>query len=85
MGNRSAGMPDVPTAQEAGVEELVINTMYVALAPKGTDPKIVENECSYAEDRKATKYRKISELNFQEPWALDVEGPSPNRCSGSTS
>ena len=77
MGNRSAGMPDVPTAQEAGVEELVINTMYVALAPKGTDPKIVEkmNAAMRKIVESNEEYReKYLNFNFQEPWALDVEG-----------
>jgi len=42
MGSRSAALPDVPTAVEAGVEGLVINNLFLLLAPKGTDPMIVE-------------------------------------------
>ena len=42
MGSRSAALPDVPTAEEAGVDGLVVNNLFVLLAPKGTDPAIIE-------------------------------------------
>lgn len=42
MGSRSAALPDVPTAEEAGVEGLVINNLFVLLAPKGTDSAVIE-------------------------------------------
>lgn len=42
MGERSAALPDVPTAEESGVEGLVINNLFLIVAPKGTDPAIVE-------------------------------------------
>ena len=71
------------------MRELVINTMYVALAPKGTDPKIVEkmNAAMRKIVESNEEYReKYLNFNFQEPWALDEKGPSPNwMCSGSTS
>jgi tripartite-type tricarboxylate transporter receptor subunit TctC len=39
---RSPAFPDVPTAKEAGVERLVVDTWYGALAPAGTPGAIVE-------------------------------------------
>ena len=42
MGNqRSAELPGVPTAAEAGFPEMVFGNWWVMAAPKGTDPKIV--------------------------------------------
>jgi len=41
MGSRSKALPDVPTAEEAGVDGLVINNLFLLLAPKGTNPAII--------------------------------------------
>src|SRR5262245_14920269 len=38
---RSPGLPDVPTFQEAGFRELVLDTWYAAFVPLGTPPAIV--------------------------------------------
>lgn len=76
MGSRSADLPDVPTAVEAGVDGLVINNLFVALAPKGTDPEIIE--------KMNAAIRKITEENAeyaaactaysgQDAYALSVE------------
>jgi len=76
MSTRSAGMPDVPTAQEAGIKELVIDTMYAVLAPKGTDPAIIEKLNAAIQDivLKDEEYGKTYlEFNFQKPWALSVK------------
>lgn len=35
-------LPDIPTANET-VKDLSVDTLYVVLAPKGTDPAVVEN------------------------------------------
>ncbi|MEI9806139.1 MAG: tripartite tricarboxylate transporter substrate binding protein [Pseudolabrys sp.] len=40
--HRSAILPDVPTAQEAGLPGLVVTTWNGVLAPAGTPPEIVE-------------------------------------------
>ncbi len=39
---RSPAFPDVPTAKEAGLDKLVVDTWYGALAPAGTPPAIIE-------------------------------------------
>jgi len=39
---RSAGLPDVPTVQESGVPDFVVNGWYGILAPAGTPPAIVD-------------------------------------------
>ena len=68
-------IPDIPSASET-VPEVVINTNYACLAPKGTDPAIVEalnaaildivyNSAEYKEE--------VNNYNKQEPWALNVE------------
>ena len=41
-------LKDIPSASKTGVPDLVMDTMYVCLAPKGTPPEIVEkmNQCN---------------------------------------
>lgn len=39
---RLPGLPDVPTAAEAGFPELVFGNWWVLSAPKGTDPAVIE-------------------------------------------
>ena len=75
LGERPTLIPNIPTASET-VPDCVINTLYACLAPKGTDPAIVEalntaildiitNDAEYAEECLA--------YNLQAPWALSVE------------
>lgn len=42
MSSRSAAEPNIPTAIEAGVSNLAVDHLFVILAPKGTDPSIIE-------------------------------------------
>ncbi len=39
---RSPAFPDVPTAKEAGLPNVIVDTWYGALAPAGTPPDIIE-------------------------------------------
>ena len=74
LGERPTLIPNIPTASET-VPDCVINTLYACLAPKGTDPAIVEalnaaildiitNDAEYADECLA--------YNLQAPWALAV-------------
>ncbi len=74
LGERPTLIPDIPTASET-VPDCVINTLYVCLAPKGTDPAIVEamnaaimditaNDAEYAEE--------CLSYNLQAAWSLSV-------------
>ncbi len=73
---RPTYIPDIPTAKEQGFDDLILNTCYAILAPKGTDPavvkamndavlKIVEGNAEYAEE--------VKSYNLQDPWALNVD------------
>lgn len=75
LSERSALLPDIPTANET-VKDLSVDTLYVVLAPKGTDPAVVEklnkaianvvnNNPEYKED--------VEKMNFQAPWVLSVQ------------
>ena len=75
LGERPILIPDIPTASET-VPDCVINTLYACLAPKGTDPAIVEklnaaimdittNDAEYKEE--------CLSYNLQDPWSLSVE------------
>lgn len=76
MGSRSEALPDVPTAEEAGVEGLVINNLFLFLAPKGTDPEIIEK--FNAAIRKITDENEeyaaaVTAYSGQDVYALSVE------------
>ena len=75
LGERPTLIPDIPTASET-VPDCVINTLYACLAPKGTDPEIVEklnaaimdittNDAEYGEE--------CLSYNLQAAWSLSVE------------
>lgn len=75
LSERSALLPDIPTANET-VKNLSVDTLYVVLAPKGTDPAVVEklnkaianvvnNNPEYKDD--------VEKMNFQAPWVLSVQ------------
>lgn len=76
MGARSAALPDVPTAEEAGVEGLVINNLFVVLAPKGTDPAIIEkfNTAIRNVTENNVEYQEaVTNYSGQPSYALNVE------------
>ena len=57
---RSAAIPDVPTAAEAGLKGYEVSTWYALWAPKGTPPEIVERMTS--EVRKAMDTELLKEI-----------------------
>ena len=66
----------VPAASESGCPDLVINTLYVCLAPKGTDPAVVQalNDAILDIVNNNEEYKsEVNSFNLQEPWALNVE------------
>lgn len=76
MGTRSAALPDVPTAQEAGVEGLEINNLFLILAPKGTDPAVIEtfNQAIRTVTETHEEYRSaVENYSGQKAYALSVE------------
>ena len=76
MSERLPAAPDVPTARESGVPDLVIDTLYVLLAPKGTPKEIVDKLNATVLDivNNDAEYKEaIKNFNFQEPYALSVE------------
>lgn len=73
---RSSAAPDVPTAVEAGIETLKMDSYYAWVAPKGTDPaiieilnaailKVVDGNGEYDADQRG--------INNNDPWACSVE------------
>lgn len=75
MGSRSAALPDVPTAEEAGVEGLVINNLFLLLAPKGTNPAIIEklNNAIMKITTENQEYRAaVTKYSGQDAYALSV-------------
>lgn len=63
----------IQTAKESGFDELVLNTMYVCLAPKGTDEKVVTklNEAIMDIIENDAEYKKeVNGYNFQNPFGL---------------
>lgn len=42
LGDRLDLVKEIPTAKEQGYEDLILNTMYVCLAPKGTDENVIK-------------------------------------------
>jgi len=68
-------IPDIPTAYEQGYTDLILDTMYVALAPRGTNSLIVERlntailNIVYNDPEFRTE---VNRFNLQEPWGLSV-------------
>lgn len=76
LGEEPALVKDIPTAKASGYDDLVLNTLYVCLAPKGTDPEIVKalNAAMLDIVQNDEEYKtEVNKYNFQEPWALNVE------------
>lgn len=68
-------LPDVPVANKV-CPELVLNTLYACLAPKGVDPAIVEalNAAMRDISQNNSAYKaEVNRYNFQEPWTLTVK------------
>ena len=68
-------LKDISPASKAGVSDLIINTLYVCLAPKGTDKAIVEKFNKAIMEIVTTNedYKKeCLKYNLQDPWALSV-------------
>lgn len=75
LSERPALIPDIPAASET-VPEAIINTLYACLAPKGTDPAVVEalNAAILDIVYNNEEYKaEVNSYNMQEPWALNVE------------
>ena len=69
-------IPDIPTAGEAGFPSLVVDTRYVALAPRGTHSEIVErmNAAMLNIINNDPEFRtEVNRFNLQEPWGLSVQ------------
>lgn len=67
-------IPDVVPACKT-VPELIINTLYVCLAPNGTDPKIAQamNDAILDIVNNSAEYKEeVNSYNLQDPWALNV-------------
>lgn len=67
-------LPEIPALSET-YPELYFDTLYVILAPKGTDPAIVEklNKATLNIVNTNPEYKaEVEKMNFQSPWALDV-------------
>lgn len=76
MGSRSVVLPDVPTAEESGVNGLVINNLFVLLAPKGTDPAIIEkmNKAIMKITSENTDYAEaVTKYSGQQAYALNTK------------
>ena len=75
ISERSKMLPDIPTARESGIDELTVDTYYGILAPKGTDPAIVEKlkAAILKIVNENPEYKaEVEKYDFQAPWALNV-------------
>lgn len=74
LSERSKMLPDIPSASET-YKDLSVDTFYVVLAPKGTDPALVD-KLSAAVTKVVTtnpEYKtEVEKMNFQSPWVLSV-------------
>lgn len=75
LSERPSMLPDIPTANET-VKDLSVDTLYVVLAPKGTDPAVVEklNKAIANVVNNNKEYKEnVEKMNFQSPWVLSVQ------------
>jgi tripartite-type tricarboxylate transporter receptor subunit TctC len=70
---RSPAFPDVPTAKESGLDKLVVDTWYGALAPAGTPPGVIEK--LNAEINLALQASEVRDAMAQQGLAAVVAGP----------
>ena len=75
LSERSKMLPDIPSLSET-YKDLSVDTYYVILAPKGTDPALVE-KVSKAINKVVNENpeykQEVEKMNFQAPWMLGVE------------
>ena len=75
LSERSKLLPDIPSASET-YKNLSVDTFYVILAPKGTDPAIVAklNAAIQKVVKENPEYKtEVEKMNFQAPWVLGVD------------
>ncbi len=75
LSSRSQMLPDIPSISES-YKDVSADTLYVVLAPKGTDPAIVEklNQTIHKIVKENPEYKaECEKMNYQAPWALSVE------------
>lgn len=75
LSSRSEMLPNIPSLSET-YPDLSVDTYYVILAPKGTDPAIVEklNKAIMKVVKENPEYKtEVEKMNFQAPWCLSVE------------
>jgi len=75
LSERSKLLPDIPSASEI-YKNLSVDTFYVILAPKGTDPAIVAklNAAIQKVVKENPEYKtEVEKMNFQAPWVLGVD------------
>ena len=75
LSERPTMIPNIPAASET-IPEAIINTLYACLAPKGTDPAVVEalNAAILDIVYNNEEYKaEVNSFNMQDPWALNVE------------
>lgn len=75
LSERSKLLPDIPSASEI-YKNLSVDTFYVVLAPKGTDPAIVAklNAAIQKVVKENPEYKtEVEKMNFQAPWVLGVD------------
>lgn len=76
LGERADLIPDIETASEQGCDELVLNTMYACLAPKGTDTAVVQalNDAIVDISNNSEEFKtEVNSYNFQEPSAMTID------------
>lgn len=74
LSERSQMLPNLPSLSET-YPDLSVDTFYVVLAPKGTDPAIVEklNAAIQKVVKENPEYKaEVEKMNFQAPWVLSV-------------
>ena len=72
--SQSPDLLDQPSASET-IPDLVMDTLYVVLAPKGTPAEVVEamNAAILDVVNNSAEYKEeVNSFNFQNPWALSV-------------
>lgn len=72
---RSKMLPDIPSASET-YPDLYVDTYYAVLAPKGTDPAVVEkiSKAITKVVKENPEYKaEVEKMNFQAPWVLSIE------------
>lgn len=75
LSERSKMLPNIPSTSET-YKNLSVDTLYVVLAPKGTDPAVVKklNEVITKIVKENPEYKEeVEKMNFQSPWVLSVD------------